>query len=210
MGFLSSSLAVLLCQVLVHSLFFTPSFATPRASTASRSKTSSPISTRDGENPCVQFFQFSDRTYLAFSLQAVLLLTTLESVFPAQDAYNCLISIPFNKTVASQFLQYYKDTLEFQSTLAYLKDTPSSYQQPRVDLLSALDLIGTGIETGVFRDEYAFEVAVQNVVQAAHDSHVRLDAGALNIFRFGSPRAISSISMDGIEVPKVYFTGLSS
>ena len=145
--------------------------------------------------------------YLAFQLQVVLSLTTLESVFLAQDAYNCLTSIPFTKTVASQFLQYYKDTIEFQSTLAYLKNPPPSYQQPRVDLLSALDLVGAGIETGVFRDEYAFEVAVQNIVQAAHDGHVKLDAGARNAFRFGSPKAISSVSMDGIEVRKVYFTG---
>jgi len=52
-----------------------------------------------------------------------------------------------------------------------------------VDILSALDIIATGVETGVFRDEYAFEAAVQNVLQASHDSHVRLDAGALNVFQ---------------------------
>lgn len=126
------------------------------------------------------------------------------------DAYRCLISVPFDKAVASQLIRYYKDTLEFQSTLAYLKDPPLSYQQTRVDILSALDLIATGVETGVFRDEYALEAAVQNVVQASHDSHVRLDAGALNVFSFGSPYAISSVSTDGIELPKVYFTGLSS
>ena len=99
------------------------------------------------------------------------------------DAYRCLISVPFDKAVASQLIRYYKDTLEFQSTLAYLKDPPLSYQQTRVDILSALDLIATGVETGVLRDEYAFEAAVQNVLQASHDSHVRLDAGALNVFQ---------------------------
>ena len=137
-------------------------------------------------------------------------MTTSETLFLAEHAYRCLTSVPFDKAIASQFIQYYKDTLEFQSTLAYLKDPPSSYQQPRVDILSALDLIAMGVETGVFRDEYAFEAAVQNVVQAAHDSHIRLDAGVLNVFSFGSPYAISSISMDGIEIPKVYFTGSSN
>ena len=66
-----------------------------------------------------------------------------------------------------------------------------------------------GVETGVFRDEYAFEAAVQNVVQDTHDSRIRLNAGVLNVFSFSSPYAISSVSMDGIEIPKEYFTGSS-
>ena len=131
-----------------------------------------------------------------------------ETVFLAKDVYACLTSVPFNQTVASQFLQYYKDTLTFQSTLAYLKSPPSSYQQPSADLLSGLDLISAGVNTGIFQNEYGFEAAVQNVVYAAHDSHVSLDAGLLSAFTFGSEYAISSVSKDGIQIPEVYLTSL--
>jgi len=112
--------------------------------------------------------------------------------------------MPFNKTVATQFLQYFKDTLQFQSTLAYLKDPPPSYQQPEVDLLAGIHLIQRQIDTGVFHNEYSFEAAVQNLIYQTHDGHIRLYAGALNVFTFGSAIPIVSISADGFALPKVY------
>lgn len=129
-----------------------------------------------------------------------------EIVFPAKLAYECLTSVPFNRTVATQFLQYYKDTLQFQSTLAYLKNPPSSYQQPAVDLLAGIDLIQRQIDTGVFHNEYAFEAAVQNLVYQTHDGHIELFAGALNVFTFGSALPIVSLSADGFALPKVYIS----
>lgn len=115
--------------------------------------------------------------------------------------------MPFNKTVATQFLQYYKDTLQFQSTLAYLKNPPPSYQQPEVDLLAGINLIQRQIDTGVFHNEYSFEAALQNLIYQTHDSHIYLNAGALNVFTFGSAIPIVSLSADGFALPKVYSTG---
>ena len=90
------------------------------------------------------------------------------TLFTALDAYNCLASVPLNHTVASQFLQYYKDTLEFQSTLTYLKNPPASYQQPPTDLLVGLDITRRQLDTGVFSNEYEFELAVLDLVYSAH------------------------------------------
>ncbi|MCJ1394864.1 hypothetical protein MMC18_007744 [Xylographa bjoerkii] len=128
-------------------------------------------------------------------------------VFTALDVYNCLIEVPFNQTVATQFLKYYKDTLEFQSTLTYLKNPPSSYQQPGVDVLGGLDRIQRDVDTGVFDNQYDFELEVQNLVYSAHDSHLYLFAGATEIFSFGSPFYISSVSLDGQAPPQIYITG---
>ncbi|KAL8726115.1 MAG: hypothetical protein Q9166_006907 [cf. Caloplaca sp. 2 TL-2023] len=113
-------------------------------------------------------------------------------------------STPFNATVATQFLSYYKDTLQFQSTLAYLKSPPSTYKQPSVDLLGGLDTIQRAVNNGVYKNEYDFEIAVQKLVYSTHDAHVQLYAGALSVFKFGAPVSIVSVSTDGIAYPKVF------
>ena len=130
-------------------------------------------------------------------------------LFPASEALDCLTSVPFNSTVALQFLKYYKDTLQFQSTLAYLKNPPESYQQPAVDILGGLDEIKDNVDDGNYKNEYEFELAVQRLLYSAHDAHLTLFAGALAVFSFGSPLRIVSVSEDGISLPKIYVTGQS-
>ena len=118
--------------------------------------------------------------------------------------------MPFNATVATELLQYYKDILQFQTTLAYLKDPPSSYQQPPVDLLAGLDSIEAKVNSGAFTNEYDFEVALQQLIYATHDAHIALTGGALNVFTFGSPLRIVSVSSDGIALPEIFVLGQSS
>ena len=115
--------------------------------------------------------------------------------------------MPFNPAVASRFLQYYNDTLQFQSTVAYLKDPPSSYKQQPVDLFGELAKIQQGINDGIFPNQYVFEATLQNLIYSAHDLHLNLEAGILAAFTFASPYGIVSVSSDGIEVPKVYIIG---
>ena len=130
-----------------------------------------------------------------------------DELFTAKSAYDCLVSAPFNATVALEFLRYYNDTLQFQSTLAYLKNPPPSYQQPAADLIGSLTSVQQRVQAGEFKNEYEFEVAVQEVVLAAHDDHLALNAGILSAFVFGSPLRIVSVSTDGIELPKIYVVG---
>jgi hypothetical protein len=125
-------------------------------------------------------------------------------IFNASLAYECLTSVPFNPAVASRFLQYYNDTLPFQSTLTYLKNPPPSYQQPGVDLLGGLEQLQQAINNGVFPNQYEFESALQTLLYAAHDGHVNLVAGILSAFDFASPYDIVSLSLDGVQLPKVY------
>ncbi|MCJ1413980.1 hypothetical protein MMC32_000305 [Xylographa parallela] len=125
----------------------------------------------------------------------------------SESAHTLDLTLPFNQTVATQFLKYYKDSLEFQSTLTYLKNPPSSYQQPGVDILGGLDRIQRDVDTGVFDNQYDFELEVQNLVFSAHDSHLYLLAGATSIFSFGSPFYITSVSVDGQAPPQIYIPG---
>jgi hypothetical protein len=106
------------------------------------------------------------------------------TIFNTSFVYECLTSVSFNSAVASQFLDYYNDTLQFQSTLTYLKNPPRSYQQPGVDLLGGLAALQQGIEDGIFLNQYEFEAALQTLLYAAHDVHVTLNAGILAAFSF--------------------------
>ncbi|KAF2232880.1 hypothetical protein EV356DRAFT_232153 [Viridothelium virens] len=120
--------------------------------------------------------------------------------------HNCFITVPFDPAVASQFIAYWNDTLQFQSTLDYLKQPPSGYQQPAVDLIGGLDEIQTTIDSGGFANEYQFEAALANVLDSANDAHVSLIGGVLSSFTFGSAYGLTSLSIDGLELPKVYLT----
>lgn len=131
-------------------------------------------------------------------------------VFNATTAYECLTSVPFHPAVATQLLQYYKETLQFQSTLAYLKNPPPSYQQPAVDLLEGLERIQRGIDNGAFPNQYAFAATLQNLIYSAHDAHLSLNAGVLAAFAFGSPYSIATVSIDGIQLPKVFITSTTA
>ncbi|CAD6443262.1 9d2e7923-2f4f-4e57-b298-0044821c9a72 [Sclerotinia trifoliorum] len=125
-------------------------------------------------------------------------------IFNASLAFECLTSVPFNPAVASRFISYYNDTLQFQSTLTYLKNPPTSYQQPAVDLLAGLKRIQTAIDEGIFSNQYEFESTLQTLIYAAHDGHVDMLAGALSAFSFASPRDVVSLSLDGQKIPKIY------
>lgn len=127
--------------------------------------------------------------------------------FPAKQAFDCLTSVPFNADVASRFIEYYNESIQFQSTLAYLKHPPSSYQQPAVDLIAGLDQIQSEIKDGKFPNQYAFEVSLQNLIYSAHDAHLNLFAGILSVFTFAAPYSIVSVSLDGAQLPQVYIAG---
>ena len=130
-----------------------------------------------------------------------------DNYFNALEVYNCLASVPLNKTVASQLIGYYKDTLEFQSTLTYLRNPPSSYQQPSTDLLGGLDQISRDLEAGAYSNEFSFEIALLNLAYSAHDGHLYFYGGASNVFSFGSPFDVSSVSVDGTSPPQIFITG---
>ena len=55
-------------------------------------------------------------------------------IFFASEVYECLSSVPFNPAVGLRFIEYFNTTIQFQSTLAYLRDPPTGYQQPAIDV----------------------------------------------------------------------------
>ena len=141
------------------------------------------------EESCPSIFQLGYDLYLAY------------------DVYTCLTSVPFNSTIALEFLQYYKDTLELQTTQSYLKDPPADYQQPAFDLFGTLEQIKADVNAGTYKNEYDFETALQKFVFGTHDAHIILQYGISSVFTFGSPYSIVSLSTNGIDIPKIFIAG---
>jgi hypothetical protein len=124
----------------------------------------------------------------------------------AKDAYDCLSSVPFNPAVATRFIQYINDTVQFQSTLEHLQSPPDGYQQPAVDILSELTKIQHNVTTRTYPNQYQFEIDVQHLLYRAHDAHLYLRGGITAAFSFLAPYSITSVSLDGTSLPEVYLT----
>lgn len=129
-----------------------------------------------------------------------------DQIFWASDAFSCLTSVPFNSAVATRFIHYWNETLEFQSTLAYLKSPPQGYQQPAVDVVAELGRIQQRVDAGSYANQYDFEADFQLLLYSLKDSHVYNIAGVLSAFSFASPYEIASVSVDGKQAPKIYIT----
>ncbi|KAF2761056.1 hypothetical protein EJ05DRAFT_473618 [Pseudovirgaria hyperparasitica] len=126
--------------------------------------------------------------------------------FLARDAYECLLSVPFYADPAVRFIEYYNTTMQFHSTIPYLKSPPEEYQQPAFDFYAELSRIKQNALNNAYKNQYEFEADMQGVVYAFHDGHVDLVSGILAAFSFSSPYYITSASPDGKAVPKVYIT----
>jgi hypothetical protein len=85
--------------------------------------------------------------------------------FAPSLVFQCLQSVPLDKTAAADFINWLKPYLQFQSTIGWLKNPPPSYQQPAVDLLGGLDAISSKVSSNGYKNEYEFEAAVAQLLQ---------------------------------------------
>jgi hypothetical protein len=93
--------------------------------------------------------------------------------------------------------------------ISYLKNPPTGYQVPGIDVWAALDTIETNIQSGKYANEWEFQADVLKTYQAVHDGHFRFVPDLIGkTVQFRRPVAIVSVSQDGIEVPKVYVRGM--
>ncbi|KAL2071204.1 hypothetical protein VTL71DRAFT_12439 [Oculimacula yallundae] len=123
----------------------------------------------------------------------------------AELAYACLISAPLNVADATALIQSMLPYIEWQSSLSYLKNPPAGYQFPSVDVFGSLNTILANIQTGVYKNEHAFQTDLLLLFQSVHDGHFRFSPDLLSkALVFRRPISVVSVSRDGVEVPKVY------
>lgn len=94
---------------------------------------------------------------------------------------------------------------EWHSTLDYLKDPPSDYAYPAIDIIKEFQNITDSIESGVYEKEYEYATEIYRVVQQSHDGHFSFQPDILfSAFEFVRTASLVSVSMDGKELPQVF------
>ncbi|KAF1938469.1 peptidase S41 family protein-like protein [Clathrospora elynae] len=127
---------------------------------------------------------------------------------PAQLAWDCLNTVPFNASSAKRLIQTLRPYIDWQSTLAELKDPPADYAekvQPAVDIIGGLDQIDSDIDSGRFQSEYDFGWTLYTLIQSAHDGHFTYIPDSVGtVFSWGRPVPLVSVSEDGDQLPAVF------
>ncbi|RYP56353.1 hypothetical protein DL770_010839 [Monosporascus sp. CRB-9-2] len=125
---------------------------------------------------------------------------------PASLAFECLQSVPNKPEPAAQLVTSLKAYVEWQSTLAWLKDPPPSCTLPPVDIQARLDNISATALEGGYASEYEFQLAIFQTVVSAHDGHFSYRPDVFKAFSFRNDLAadLISVSEDGKELPKLY------
>jgi len=128
------------------------------------------------------------------------------SSFPIalEDSFGCLESIKLNKTITLEFLEGLSRYVQYQSTLPYLKNPPAGSEQEPIDVMAELEKIAGDVEKGVLTGEYEFEARVTKVVALTHDGHFAIPFNLYQLFTFRAPFGIASVSVDGVELPKLF------
>nr|POE48096.1 peptidase s41 family protein ustp [Quercus suber] len=127
---------------------------------------------------------------------------------PAELAYQCLNSIPFNSSAAVAFLDALRPYVDWQTTITYLKDPPAEYVekiQPPYDFYANYERIYENAINNAYSSEYEFGYEAYEAFLFAHDGHFVLYPDSVNeIFSFGRPTPLVSVSVDGTSIPEVF------
>lgn len=140
-------------------------------------------------------------------------------------AYDCLATIPNKQAPALKLLSSIDAFVQFQSTSPYLKDPPSGYLFPAVDLFKGLSQISDNVKKQIYDStksldpalgwlltvdagEYDFQLDISALLLSARDGHlVWLGNVAFGIFKFKRQFDLVSVSSDGAELPQIYVAG---
>ncbi|EUC42279.1 hypothetical protein COCMIDRAFT_103941 [Bipolaris oryzae ATCC 44560] len=127
---------------------------------------------------------------------------------PAQLAYDCLTSVPFNQSAALALVDGVVPYFRWQSNTVWLKDPPKEYAekvQPGVDIWGGLDKIREKVVKSSYDNEYEFGFELYRLLQTTHDGHFVYVPDILGtVFNFARPVPLVSASSDGKELPKAY------
>ncbi|KAI1006120.1 hypothetical protein K3495_g2105 [Podosphaera aphanis] len=129
---------------------------------------------------------------------------TAVPIVSAQLAYDCLNSVPLNKTAAIQLVDGIEPYLEWQSDTAWKRDPPADYSFPGHDIFQSLSTVKTNLEADHYINEYQFQSDLYQVFTQAHDGHLSFYPDALTkAFDFSRQRSLVSISSDGNSLPVI-------
>ncbi|KAF2148077.1 hypothetical protein K461DRAFT_233506 [Myriangium duriaei CBS 260.36] len=132
----------------------------------------------------------------------------MKPAVPAELAYKCLKSIPFNRTSSVQLLDTITPFLDWQTSLTRVKSPPRKYaskvQRP-YDFHKTWGCIRCRVIWFGFPSQYDFAIAVYHAFTRVHDTHFSFTPKeVVNLFSFGRPLPLISVSITGRTPPKPY------
>ena len=83
--------------------------------------------------------------------------TAATPTVPAQLAYECITSIPFNQSAALELVDSMYPYIKWQSSTAWIKDPPAEYVekvQDPVDIWAGMDNIRGKVRRGEYNNEF--------------------------------------------------------
>ncbi|KAE8376749.1 hypothetical protein BDV26DRAFT_264909 [Aspergillus bertholletiae] len=148
-------------------------------------------------NACAQISSRASRT-----------LAASPSATPVVDgalALACLKSVPLGKTEALKLMDSILPYVEWQSDTSYIKDPPSEYLEPAVDIWAELQKVSDKIKSDAYAGEYEFQADLFKAFNLAHDGHFRFFPDLLTkVLTFHRNVGLVSVSLDGEEIPEIY------
>ncbi|KAJ3579832.1 hypothetical protein NPX13_g735 [Xylaria arbuscula] len=123
----------------------------------------------------------------------------------ASLAYECLKSVPVHKEPAIRLLEELKPFLEWQSDQVYLKNPPSGYPYPPVDILGELETIRSNLEAGKYTSEVEWQEDLYSAIAGKpHNGHLAYHPDLLTVpFEWVRPWSLVSVSEDGTSLPVI-------
>ena len=112
--------------------------------------------------------------------------------------------MPLNVELTLDFLFKLTRYLQFQTTIAYLKDPPNGSEQVPVDIFGGIEIISNAVKDGTINGQYEFELQLTTLISTAHDGHFSLELNMINQIFFQAPFSLLSLSVDGNALPKVF------
>ena len=94
--------------------------------------------------------------------------------------------------------------INFQSDLVYLKDPPSGFLYPGVNLVGSIDHIISKVQSGSYDSEYDVQLDLYDVLTSAYDFHLIYKPDILSVFSWSRESYLISVSTDGVSLPNVY------
>ena len=126
--------------------------------------------------------------------------------FPALDpdlALSCLNSVPLDRTGGLKQLEGLKTLINFQSDLSYLKDPPSGWLYPGVDVHASLNGMTEKLQNGGYNGEYSFQLEIFDLITSIYDFHAVYRPDILNVLPWFRNASLVSVSVDGSSLPQV-------
>ncbi|KAE8146592.1 hypothetical protein BDV25DRAFT_162185 [Aspergillus avenaceus] len=131
--------------------------------------------------------------------------TAATGLVDGELALACLKSVPLGKQQAIELMESIFPYVKWQSDTSYLKNPPTGYLEPAVDIWAELNQVHDNIKSDIYGNEYDFQADLFRVFNLAHDGHFRFFPDLLTkVFRFNRNVGLVSVSLNGTDVPQIY------